>query len=422
MKNQETTNLTASAHRIETREQLLSALAEAAELEHSLMCLYLYAVFSLKTRLDQSLTVDELRSVTTWRKDILGIAIQEMGHLSLVANLTSAVGGSAHFFHPPFPASPGYYPSDFVVELAGFSKETLKHFIFLERSHEMHQISDAPQFQPAKEFERVSPENRLMSHPGQYETVGELYEAIKIGLRKLEADMGQTKLFCGDRSLQLSAKDIEMEGLTQITNLSEALLAIDVIVEQGEGSKDDVDSHFAKFKKIETEYNQILATNSNFVPAIQIARNPVMRKPAIQQNVLWISHPQTAPVLDIGNALYSLMLRVLMQVYTGSGRASSDKKLLLESAFALMHGIAIVGTALTELPASQADPSVGAGLSFTLNRHFTALELRSEKNLILERVNEIMEATGRLDHEMDHKDWIHQLNTMLRKISKALSS
>ena len=33
---------------IETRDDLLSTLAEASELEHNLMCLYLYAAFSLK--------------------------------------------------------------------------------------------------------------------------------------------------------------------------------------------------------------------------------------------------------------------------------------------------------------------------------------------------------------------------------------
>ncbi|HSO41822.1 MAG TPA: ferritin-like domain-containing protein [Rhodospirillales bacterium] len=32
------------------REQLFHLLAEAAEIEHTLMCSYLYAAFSLKTR------------------------------------------------------------------------------------------------------------------------------------------------------------------------------------------------------------------------------------------------------------------------------------------------------------------------------------------------------------------------------------
>ena len=42
-----------------SREQLLHALYEAAELEHNLMCTYLYAAFSLKSGTDEGLT--------TWR-------------------------------------------------------------------------------------------------------------------------------------------------------------------------------------------------------------------------------------------------------------------------------------------------------------------------------------------------------------------
>ena len=38
---------------INSREQLLSTLAEAAEIEHNLMCCYLYAAFSLKRGLEE---------------------------------------------------------------------------------------------------------------------------------------------------------------------------------------------------------------------------------------------------------------------------------------------------------------------------------------------------------------------------------
>ena len=67
------------------------------------------------------------------RKAIMDVAIEEMGHLLIVANLTVAVGGRAHFARPNFPVSPGYFPSGVVVRLSAFSMETLDHFIFLER-------------------------------------------------------------------------------------------------------------------------------------------------------------------------------------------------------------------------------------------------------------------------------------------------
>ncbi len=43
---------------IEHREALIYLLSEGAELEHSIMCEYLFAAFSLKQRSDEGLTED----------------------------------------------------------------------------------------------------------------------------------------------------------------------------------------------------------------------------------------------------------------------------------------------------------------------------------------------------------------------------
>ena len=55
-----------------TREQLIHALYEAAELEHNLMCTYLYAAFSLKEGTDEDLSEVELAAVRRWRAEIFG--------------------------------------------------------------------------------------------------------------------------------------------------------------------------------------------------------------------------------------------------------------------------------------------------------------------------------------------------------------
>ena len=47
-----------------SREQALHALYEAAELEHCLMCTYLYAAFSLKSSVDEGLTPAQLDAVS----------------------------------------------------------------------------------------------------------------------------------------------------------------------------------------------------------------------------------------------------------------------------------------------------------------------------------------------------------------------
>src|SRR5882724_5395252 len=118
-----------------SRESLLHALYEAAELEHNLMCTYLYAAFSLKDGEADGLSPEEAAAVARWRSTIVHVAIEEMGHLAAVWNITSALGGSPRVGRNNFPIDPGYLPASVVVKLAPFTAETLQHFIFLERPH-----------------------------------------------------------------------------------------------------------------------------------------------------------------------------------------------------------------------------------------------------------------------------------------------
>ena len=81
---------------IEHREALIYMLCEAAELEHGIMCQYLFAAFSLKQREDEGLTPEELDVVTRWRRTIAHVATEEMLHLALVQNVLSAIGAAPH--------------------------------------------------------------------------------------------------------------------------------------------------------------------------------------------------------------------------------------------------------------------------------------------------------------------------------------
>ena len=178
---------------IETRDDLLSTLAEASELEHNLRCLYLYAAFSLKQSTIEGVSAAELEAMTPWRKEILGVAGQEMTHLASVTNLTTAVGGSAHLFRRGFPAKAGYFPSDFVIELAPFSLATLDHFIFLERPED-REVPEGQDFEPAHDYTRAAPQGRLMDYVGDYETVGQLCEQSRSHRRGRRASPGS---LCG---------------------------------------------------------------------------------------------------------------------------------------------------------------------------------------------------------------------------------
>src|SRR5215510_9745560 len=165
-----------------SREQLLHALYEAAELEHNLMCTYLYAAFSLRDGESEGLSAAEAEAVTRWRRAITDVAIEEMGHLSAIWNITSALGGSPRFGRLNFPLDPGGLPANVVVRLAPFDESVLQHFIYLERPA-LSNEPDGEGFKPDFVFQRGVARNRITPMPVDYETVGHFYEKLSKDLK-----------------------------------------------------------------------------------------------------------------------------------------------------------------------------------------------------------------------------------------------
>ncbi len=111
---------------IEHREALIYMLCEAAELEHGIMCQYLFAAFSLKQSTDEGLSDAELEAVTRWRRVVAHVATEEMLHLALVHNLLSAIGAAPHFARPNFPAPAHHYPPGVNLTLVPFGEPALR--------------------------------------------------------------------------------------------------------------------------------------------------------------------------------------------------------------------------------------------------------------------------------------------------------
>lgn len=381
---------------IESRIQLFSALVEASEIEHNLMCLYLYSMFGLKRSSKEGFSEKEARAVNRWRKIILGVALEEMNHLTLVSNIMSSIGCAPNFMRPNFPSSPGPYPAGLIIELAPFNLSTIDHFIYLERPKNQD-IHDGNEFLHNQAYTRLSEKGRLMPTSGDYQTVGELYECIREGLIELSEKMGEEQLFCGSRKLQIGPLDSTLPGLTLVGNLQEALKAIDTIISQGEGATDIEDSHFQRFLGIKNEYLELLKDNPKFEPSRPCARNPVMRKPLNPENRVWITEPLAARYMDLANTLYVLMLRVLVQIYSIDERSSISKKILINSSYTLMHGMANIAEALTFLKSSEEHPEILSGMSFAMVRSLAPLERNSEKKILSERIKEILENMKELE-------------------------
>ena len=382
---------------IESREQLLAWLGEAAEIEHNLMCCYLYAMFSLKRCAEEHLTAPELTAVTRWRGALRGVALEEMTHLTLVSNLMSAIGGAPHFMRPNFPVSPGAYPADVVIELSRFDMETLDHFIFLERP-EGAEVHDGAGFTPIRQYSRGGAMGgRLMPYAADYPTVGELYRRIADSINQLSERLGPNALFCGAPDLQIGPLDSQLPGLRVVRDQASALAALDTIVQQGEGSWGHSDSHFERFSAIKREFTQCLEVNPAFEPARPAARSPVMRRPPEPQGKVWIDDALSGRYVDLANAIYIQMLRMLLQVYRRPGRSAEQKRFLVQGAHQLMRAIAPVAERLTLMPASASTPDVTAGMSFAVNRALAALPSGgSEGQILAERFAQLAAVAGAL--------------------------
>src|SRR5262249_31137155 len=186
---------------VTTREELIFLLCEASELEHLLMCEYLFAAFSMKETLDEGLTPEQLDAVRRWERVITGVAAQEMLHLAQASNLLTAIGGMPHFRRPNLPQRAKYYPPEVQLALMPFSEDALRHFIFLERPEEVTD-QDAPEFKPLGPPFAEARGDELVPVAQNFATVGLLYRAIEQGMLILATRHGEEQLFVGPPSAQ----------------------------------------------------------------------------------------------------------------------------------------------------------------------------------------------------------------------------
>jgi uncharacterized Fe-S cluster protein YjdI len=380
-----------------TRDLLIHRLHEAAELEHSLMCCYLYAAFSLRQGEVEGLSPAEAQATQRWRRTLIDVAVEEMAHLAAVWNITSALGGAPRFGRANFPCDPGLLPASVVAKLAPFNEATLQHFVYLERPHDSQEPDDSG-FGSELSFVRGATRDGLTAMSFDYNTVGTLYATIEDNLRTFVAGQGDEIAFSGDPALQLSQEEVMLDAVAPVTSLASALAALNSIIEQGEGSKGhSEDSHFARFAKIRDELKALRLQNPTFQPAFAAATNPVLRRPLRSADRVWIEHEEAAKTVDIANASYALMLRLLAYSYV-LPRTSSEKKLAVSLAVELMRAVTLLGERAARLSAGRANPECNAGMSFTSLRDTAALPPSvAARFYFMERFEQIAAAVASLD-------------------------
>ncbi|MEU6621620.1 ferritin-like protein [Streptomyces litmocidini] len=201
-----------------TVEKLRTYLQAALEVEHLTIPVYMTGLYSIKPGTN-AYACDVIRSVL----------LEEMLHMALVANLLNAVGGKADVstFVRKYPAKlPSADESVPQVHLRHFSPEALSTFLDIERPRSF-----------------VSPNGQ---QPSGWTSIGQFYDAIRRGVIALEKEARQKTpqktIFTGKQSDQIGPRDFYNSGgeVFTVTDLTTALLAIEVISDQGEGAHDTI--------------------------------------------------------------------------------------------------------------------------------------------------------------------------------------
>lgn len=344
-----------------TRSDLLKLLCEAAELEHGIACSYLYSAFSLKRDISEGgMTWEEQQKVRRWAAQLYFIASQEMLHLALVWNMTTAIGGTPYYLRPNFPQGSKYYPINIPIELEAFGPRSLRRFILYEHPQKLAPERDLKSLLKSATDDGVEIE---------FGSVGELYRLIETGF----CDADENELFIGSPTQQMTKDLVHFPDLVAVVDRASAKKAIEEITEQGEGTnRDRHDSHFGAFVTILKELLDSGAQGAGFSPARPAMRNPsAALERGYGANANPIDDPLAAQVAALFDSAYSLMLRMLAWGFEFDA-AGAEQELtdFCSVAIDLMPRVLLpLGEGLMLMPAGNRYPGKRGGPGFGLTRH-----------------------------------------------------
>jgi hypothetical protein len=349
------------------REDLWWLLAEASQLEHMIMCQYLFAEWTLKDESD-GLTDEQAAAIERWRDLLRGIAIEEMLHLALVSNLMSSIGAAPYFGRPNFPQRSGYFPESIQLDLMPFGEQALKHFLFLERPEGMER-QDAEGFVPTAPTREPVSESEAMPRGQEFLTVGHLYRGIEDGLTRLTHELGERALFVGSPRAQATPEMFQWPQVVAVTDLDSALRAVGEIIEQGEGARGHwEDAHYGRFLRIWDEYHALRDADPTFEPARPVVAAFTRQPFDLKDPVTVITNPEARRVAEVTTVAYEVLLHLLTRFFTHTDETDEQLGLLINTAFNLMGDvIRPLGHALTRLPVGTTADGPNAGFAFEMH-------------------------------------------------------
>jgi rubrerythrin len=322
-------------------ESLREDLQYAIELEHATIPPYLTALYSILEGTNNAIR-GILRSVAT----------QEMLHMAMAGNILAAIGGSPDLTKPEFlPIYPSKLPfniGNVDVSLAPFSIELVSNvFIKIEEPEDPIDFTVGPEAVMAALAQK------------EFQTIGEFYADVRARLEMIS----KTQEIFHARAHQVE----DLAGAFPVRSLADALRAIDMIVQQGEGTAasplqggGSELAHFYRFEEIVKGAS--LVSDPLAVLGYSYSGRPIAFDPQgvipIVTNCRVADLPNGSRVRHLAeefNLLYAATLLRLESAYQGD-----DCRPLL----GLMFDMKMTAQKLTSVPIPDADPPRYAAPTF----------------------------------------------------------
>ena len=283
---------------------------------------------------------------------VLGVAIEEMIHMTIAANLLIALGGVPAIDTPAFVPT---YPGSLPMGVGGLSVHLKKCSI--PQIRDVYMAIEEPN-RPLVIPSAATPDGVVIEAPGT-ETIGDFYNHIAAKIKTFG-----DAAFTGDFSkVVVSLKWFPDENdMFRITDTASALRAIDVIVDQGEGSSvdpfdhDGYPAHFYRFEQI-VQGNELIhrpgetppyAFAGASVPFDAYAVWDMDDDPKVEK---YAPGSRSRELAAQFSHAYTALLKALHRTFDGDPE-------YLDTAMGMMQGLTPLAQQVLAEPAQWADPAV----------------------------------------------------------------
>jgi len=370
-------------------DHLIGLLHAAAGIEHELMVQYLYAAYSLG---GDQVPIDQRALVRMWRRNLLAVAKEEMGHFLTVQNILTVLGGPVLWTRGNHPWDNQYFPLT-KFELAPLTIESLSGYVYAEAPAKTAAVAKRYYGIDRAEVDRIIGSVRKEVLQGKPHRVEQLYAKIVSIVRapKLIPDSAfHPETFAvqasweewgkGYKPFTLDPERSAADGssaesgpapppsfpfrptavqarviLSQMASRTQVLAALELIGEQGEDPHFTTGepSHFDRFIGIYEKFEKIKWTPTRCVPNNPTTtNNPATGTDGVVRTYIESEHSRNWAHLF--NLRYRMLLTYLSHMYRLPLASDSTQPQMragtLHRVFSEMYNLRAVAGILVRLP------------------------------------------------------------------------